>query len=1085
MPAGDTDQPTHSRRWRLPSNHWLAVTAATVLLGVVGVAAWRLWPREHTFYTDADTINVPAARAALREILWQPPIRLSAPINSAADDYEPRISADGRMLFLVRGKAGHNADLYAADRAGDGWQEPRPLARVNSAHDDLGPEPSPDGTGLYFYSNRPGGSGGYDLWVSHRSSETGGWTEPANLGPQVNSPFNDYGPALTADGAALYFASNRPRPDHEEAPDPQAWPATVREDLHHHDYDLYAAPLTDRGAGRAEPLAALNSPRNEGTPAVSPTGDFVYFSSDRPGGAGGFDLYRSRVVDDRHRPPEHLGFTVNTPANELDPTLCLGGYELHFSSDRAVAAADGAIDAGYDVYRTTSREVFSDTVITRPDFDWAAFWTLVLPPLLWALLALLLLWLLRHLFDAATQRKLSLLARCLLLSLLAHALLMFLLSLWQVTATLAGTYRQRGGIKVSLASPAMGQTITTLLRGGFSDFQAPEVSPRPIERPPLTPPAQPAPAAPTAEVPVSEPAPARPTEVEAVAVDASPRYALPVPTDTTAVGLDAARPEARPALEIDVPAPADAERAGEARLAMEMPASAAPPRPELPAEFVPAPALADVTRPVPTPASVEDAAATESSIDAVTGRDAAPDALHRTSPPRTAPQPAPLDPPAALELALPHAEHALRRQEVPENTRALPPSGRPAPRFAAPSPTDDRPAAVAAFELPAPSGPTRTDTASTVALDVEAPDAPADTRRAPPAVTAPAPGGAPATPLDLSLPEQRPGRAEAAVENAAALPPVHSGEPALRPHLPEPQAIAPERRLPLPPPPRAAAPEATPSALLERPIAEVAGTASPGPPRSAFEAVPASLLATGPLPLADLPFPESDALSMTGGVFGVVLDAFTDEPLAGATVVLDLADDAAVTATTDEAGFYDLSVPAVPDFFAVSASAERYLPASANVSAAAVNTSTVQVNFFLRPEGLDEVAIETTPDVHHLGDDRFTGSVNSRFQKRAEGDVYAAEFTLSERQVPPYYTRAELSMLAKGIQLRHRLFVNGHRLPGRPPHSPRDGSFGECRIPFDADCLRPGVNILEFRANNRRGDVDDFEFVNIQIHLKP
>ena len=113
----------------------------------------------------------------------------------------------------------------------------------------------------------------------------------------MNTGFNEYGPAIAPDGATLYFASNQPRPEDISKPDPHAWPATVREDLFNRDYDLYTASITDKGVGEAQPLSKLNTPYNEGAPAVSLQGDFLYFASDRSGGYGGFDLYRSRRSD--------------------------------------------------------------------------------------------------------------------------------------------------------------------------------------------------------------------------------------------------------------------------------------------------------------------------------------------------------------------------------------------------------------------------------------------------------------------------------------------------------------------------------------------------------------------------------------------------------------------------------------------------------------------------------------------------------------------------------------------------------------------------------------------------------------------
>jgi len=83
-------------------------------------------------------------------------------------------------------------------------------AVVNSASNDNHPTISKDGLSLIFESNRPGGSGGSDLWVTERDSLDDCWLPPFNLGPIVNSAFGDFAPNLTTDGHWLYFSSNRP-----------------------------------------------------------------------------------------------------------------------------------------------------------------------------------------------------------------------------------------------------------------------------------------------------------------------------------------------------------------------------------------------------------------------------------------------------------------------------------------------------------------------------------------------------------------------------------------------------------------------------------------------------------------------------------------------------------------------------------------------------------------------------------------------------------------------------------------------------------------------------------------------------------
>src|SRR5690606_3751142 len=159
--------------------------------------------------------------------------------------------------------------------------EPVAIDALNSERDELGPSLSPDGSRLYFYSDRPGGRGGYDIWLSQRG-ESGGWSQPANLGEAVNSRYNECGAALAPDGRSLYFATNRPAVEPEFA--------ELSGDLFGEaDYNIYIAPITAGGLGEARLVPELSSAGNDSSPAISPAGDFIYFASDRPGGMGGYD----------------------------------------------------------------------------------------------------------------------------------------------------------------------------------------------------------------------------------------------------------------------------------------------------------------------------------------------------------------------------------------------------------------------------------------------------------------------------------------------------------------------------------------------------------------------------------------------------------------------------------------------------------------------------------------------------------------------------------------------------------------------------------------------------------------------------
>ncbi|MEW6251835.1 MAG: carboxypeptidase regulatory-like domain-containing protein, partial [Planctomycetota bacterium] len=467
----------------------MAIAALLVVAAGGAGGFWYVQPRGQSYWTDGETVRQPVDNTQPRDILWQPPASLSELLSIGDDDYEPRLSWDGLTLYFVRGKAGANAEIWTATRTPAGWTAAAPLAGINSPDDDLGPAPSADGRDLYFYSNRSVGCGGYDIWVARHAD--GGWQAPTNLGPAVNSEFNEYGPAVSPDGRTLYFASNRPLPDDPRQPDPAAWPATVREDLFRRTYDLYAAELTEAGPQLARPLTALNTLANEGAPCVSPAGDFLYFASDRPGGLGGFDLYRTRRLRGVFQPPENLAAPVNSPANELDPGLTALGYALYFSSDRVVstppAMAPAPVVAAprhapsstqpankYHLFYTSSREVFAVTEVRpRAPFDWAGLWRAIGPNLLWALLGLLLLLLLLALIRDARRRRLSLLARCLLASVAAHALLLFLLNFWEVTAGIGEFVRRRGGIQVALVPAAQAGELAAQIRAGLGELAAP------------------------------------------------------------------------------------------------------------------------------------------------------------------------------------------------------------------------------------------------------------------------------------------------------------------------------------------------------------------------------------------------------------------------------------------------------------------------------------------------------------------------------------------------------------------------------------------------------------------------------------
>lgn len=1078
---------------------WKWVLLAGVCVGAIAAALWlRLRPA--TVLTDADQIRTPAEQANPRDVLWQPPVLVSDLINACPQTYEPRLGWDGLTLYFVRGKAGENADIYLAQRTPTGWSPAQALTEINSACDELGPAPSADGSRLYFYSDRQGGSGGYDIWVVERSDN--GWRSPMNLGPLVNSEFNDYGPAPSPDGRTLLFASNRPQAHDSHVQDPHAWSATVREDFFRRSYDLYRTQLSENGPSQAEPVAVLNTAFNDAAPAFSPAGDFLYFASDRPNGLGGFDIYRSRIVRGVLKTPENLGAPVNSAASELDPGLTQLGYVLYFSSnrDQGTAAPDSNRQAGpkerfYQIYHTSSREVFAEAEAREP-IDWAAIAALA-PNIAYFLLALLAVLLLLFLMRDVRNRRLSLLTRCLLASLLAHSLLMLSFTFWRVAKGVGGVIRGSGAAKVSLVSAGGGgrDSLYSQLRGGFTDPTPADSLPAQaiaLNRP----------------VPVSA-AEVRPTTIGAprstidLVASAMPRVESAAPSPSSALmpsgalalavfpSASVALPDVQPGISHAETKAAAAESVvdtGGRRLPPDLKGNVAP---DLETTRI------DVPGTGPTHIAPPERGLFASLADATTGSAPLRDA-GSVAPPLPLPQ----REHRALAVAVPSAEGGSPKgaPQAGELSAQVDPLAHESIRPGL-FPTASQPAEVPTMAmLPAP--------ASDSALNAEAPPMP-DTFASRSTEFRGSLAGASSN--VQSLPEF----AHASIETLGIpVIPAQQGEPGLIAHESEADDLAATIS---PAPPDTSALHRDPPAIttaangpaligLQPGVSDLsaggdaaalgsaaalsdASDSSPGTADVALVLPQADYAGAGLITDVALALPDAGpdpaAGEPTGVLHGRVTSAASGEPLSGATVRLDLADREPVTAQTDAAGLFRLEVPEAPENFAVSVKLEGFVPAAANIAGDALRAGGVHRDFELRPISDMTVALEKDPVVHHLGNDAFEGRINSQFQRDSEGLEYVAEFSLRESQVAPFVSRASLVLLAKGVQCPHPVYVNGRRLAARFSRAPADGSFGEASFTIPPHLLRPGNNTLMIEDIECTGDLDDFEFINPVIVLTP
>lgn len=142
---------------------------------------------------------------------WMPPVSISDKINTQFDEGTCTMSADGKVLVFSscnRPDGLGSCDLYISYRNGDEWSKPVNMGpTVNTSAWDSEASLSADGKTLYFASERKGGVGQEDIWMT-RQNDKGEWMQAVNAGKTVNTPGREVSPFIHADGQTLYFCSN-------------------------------------------------------------------------------------------------------------------------------------------------------------------------------------------------------------------------------------------------------------------------------------------------------------------------------------------------------------------------------------------------------------------------------------------------------------------------------------------------------------------------------------------------------------------------------------------------------------------------------------------------------------------------------------------------------------------------------------------------------------------------------------------------------------------------------------------------------------------------------------------------------------
>ena len=217
---------------------------------------------------------------------WSRAKNIGSPVGTPFHESSVAFSKDGNTLFIYRDEG--NGDIFFSERKSDKWTDPEPLpGLVNSTYAENSVSLSADENVLYFASERPGGFGGLDIYVATKDSK-GEWSKIKNLGPSINTEYDEEGPFIGYDGKTLYFSSR----GHNGMGG----------------HDIFKATLLDAEQN------GWSDPENLGYPINTPDDDvyFVmmndgkrgFYASVREDGLGYTDIYRIEFEEQKKTEPE-------------------------------------------------------------------------------------------------------------------------------------------------------------------------------------------------------------------------------------------------------------------------------------------------------------------------------------------------------------------------------------------------------------------------------------------------------------------------------------------------------------------------------------------------------------------------------------------------------------------------------------------------------------------------------------------------------------------------------------------------------------------------------------------------------------
>ncbi len=247
--------------------------------------------------------------------VWQPAKDMGTPLNTSDNEGAQSISANGQlMVFTVCNRRGviGRCDLYYSRKTDGKWTYPENMGEpINSKAKETQPSLSADGLTLYFASNRSGGKGKLDIWVSHQNDD-GTWSQPKNLGDTINTSGDEMSPFIHHDNSTLYFTSD----SHTGMGG----------------FDIFMSTKSKDGKwGEPKNLGyPINTHRDEIGLIVNAKGNMAYFASDIDQRKGK-DIFQFELYPEAR--PNEVSYLKGTVFDELSRIRLKAKFELYDLAD--------------------------------------------------------------------------------------------------------------------------------------------------------------------------------------------------------------------------------------------------------------------------------------------------------------------------------------------------------------------------------------------------------------------------------------------------------------------------------------------------------------------------------------------------------------------------------------------------------------------------------------------------------------------------------------------------------------------------------------------------------------------------------